>query len=233
MHRWLLSACCLACLASIDWCGPAAGAEVDPLDWPAWRGPEQNGISRELGLVDELDTEGEEVLWKRDDLGGRSTPIVMNGRLYTIVGSELDTPRQGEKIVCLDSTSGETIWEKRFNVYLSDVPAERTGWSSCVGDPSTGLVYALGVCGTFFCLDGATGEVVWQKALHEQFGLLSTYGGRTNFPVIFEDMVIVSAVIIGWGEMARPTHRFLAMDKATGEAIWFEGHASPAVRHDL
>ena len=25
-------------------------AEIDPLDWPHWRGPEWNGISREKGL---------------------------------------------------------------------------------------------------------------------------------------------------------------------------------------
>ncbi len=57
--------------------------------------------------------------------------------------------------------------------------------------------------------------------MHEEFGLLSTYGGRTNTPIIFEDLVIISAVMIGWGENARPNHRFMAMDKATGKPIWF------------
>src|SRR5687767_13302355 len=31
----------------------AFAAKADPLDWPTWRGPEQNGISRETGLVEE------------------------------------------------------------------------------------------------------------------------------------------------------------------------------------
>ena len=43
-------------------------------------------------------------------------------------------------------------------------------------------MYALGVNGLFQCLEGATGKRVWSVPLHEQFGLLSTYGGRTNFP---------------------------------------------------
>ena len=67
------------------------------------------------------------------------------------------------------------------------MPADRIGWSSCVGDPETGRVYAQGVCGYFCCLDGETGKVVWDHSLHEEFGLISTYGGRTNVPVIFED----------------------------------------------
>ena len=44
-----------------------------------------------------------------------------------------------------DPATGEIQWEHRFNVYLTDVPNTRLGWSSVVGDPATGRVYALGV----------------------------------------------------------------------------------------
>lgn len=205
--------------------GPlAVGAEKsDPADWTNWRGPEQNGISRETGLIESWDPDGENVLWKNDELSTVSTPIVMRGKVYLLARHEIDTPREGERVLCLDATTGEKLWEHTFNVYLSDVPAERVSWSSVVGDPETGNVYAMGVCGYFVCLDGETGKPLWSRSLSEEFGLLSTYGGRTNVPIIFEDLVITSAVIIGWGEMAKPTHRFLAMDKNSGEAVWFSG----------
>jgi len=154
---------------------------------------------------------------------GAVRPIVMNGKLYTILRAEPDTPREGERVVCVDAATGKTIWENRFNVWLSDVPAERVGWSSVAGDPETGYVYALGVCGFFQCLNGDTGERIWSIPLHEQFGLLSTYGGRTNFPIICDDLVITSAVIIGWGDMAKPAHRFIGFDKKTGETVWYNG----------
>lgn len=204
---------------------PTAAAEAEH-DWVYWRGPNFNGISRETGLVDDWNPKGgtnSNVKWKRDDLGGRSTPIAMNGKLYFILRAEAGTPREGEKVVCLDAASGNTLWENRFNVYLSDVPDTRVGWSSCVGDPTTGRIYALGVCGHFQCLDAETGKNLWAQHLHERFGLLSTYGGRTNFPVICEDLVIVSAIVIGWGDMAKPAHRFIAFDKLTGEVVWFNG----------
>ncbi len=104
-------------------------------------------------------------------------------------------------------------------------PDTRVGWSSCVGDPETGTVFAQGVCGHFQCIDARTGQTRWYVPLHERFGLLSTYGGRTNFPVICEDLVIVSGVIIGWGEMAKPAHRLIAFDKRSGEVVWFNGTA--------
>src|SRR5579872_6012104 len=129
---------------------------ADPMDWPMWRGPELNGVSREKGLIEKWSPRGrgENVLWKRDDLGGRSTPICMRGKLYTIVRDHPDTVIEGEKVVCVDAATGKTIWENVFNVFLSDVPAPRVGWSSVVGDPETGNVFALGVCGFFQCIDG-------------------------------------------------------------------------------
>ncbi len=195
-------------------------------DWTYWRGPAMDGISPETGLIDDWNPEGGEgsnVRWQRDDLGGRSTPVVYQGKLYTLVRSHPGTNIEGEKVVCVDLASGGTVWEHSFNVYLSDVPDTRVGWSSCVVDPETGNVYAQGVCGLFLCLDGNTGEVKWEIPLHEQFGLLSTYGGRTNFPIVFEDLVITSGVIIGWGDMAKPCHRYLAFDKRSGDAVWFSG----------
>ena len=112
---------------------------------------------------------------------------------------------------------------KQIQRLLSDVPDTRVAWSACVGDPTTGRVYAMGVCGYFQCLDGDTGKTIWARSLNEEFGLLSTYGGRTNLPIVHEDLVIISAVIIGWGEQAKPQHRFLAFNKANGQLIWSNG----------
>ncbi|HEV3339248.1 MAG TPA: PQQ-binding-like beta-propeller repeat protein, partial [Pirellulales bacterium] len=202
---------------------PKPAVAIDPLDWPYWRGPEQNGISRETGLIDHWDLEGDNVLWKSSAMGSRSTPIVMRGKIYTICRHEPGTSREQEKVVCADAATGEILWENRFNVFLSDVPKERIGWSCCAGDPTTGRVYVMGVCDYFQCLDGETGETIWSHSLSEEYGFLSTYGGRTNVPLIYEDTVIINAVVIGWGEMAVPAHRFVAFNKQTGVPVWFNG----------
>jgi outer membrane protein assembly factor BamB len=75
----------------------------------------------------------------------------------------------------------------------------------------------------FTAIDAATGRTKWQRSLHEEFGFLSTYGGRTNIPVVFDDLVIASAVVTGWGDTARPAHRFLGLDAATGAVRWMNG----------
>ena len=220
----LVLCCGVLAMAMTTSATTALAAEVDPLDWPTWRGPEQNGISRETGIIDKWDPATDEnVLWKNPELGGISTPIVLRGKLYTIVRSEPGTPREGEKVVCVDAATGKKLWENKFNVFLSDVPAERLGWACCAGDPATGHIYAIGSCGFLQCLDGETGKTLWKRSLNEEYGLLTTYGGRLTSPVVFEDYVIVTGVIIGWGDMARPTQRLLGLDKKTGETIWFNG----------
>jgi outer membrane protein assembly factor BamB len=209
-----------------------AAQAADPLDWPMWRGPQQDNSSTEKGLVDSWDPEGgpgSNLIWKNEELGSRSTPIVMNGKLYTLVRDQPGTDVEGEKVVCVDAATGEKLWEHRFNLYLCEVPDTRVGWSSVVGDPETGRVYAQSVSGYFCCLEGDTGKLVWDRSLQEEIGLINTYGGRTNFPLVFEDQVIASAVIVGWGDdpkygrLAVPAHRFLGMDKATGEIRWLNG----------
>jgi outer membrane protein assembly factor BamB len=147
----------------------------------------------------------------------------MGGKIYTLVRHKPGTKEEAEKVLCLDARTGQQLWENVFNVYLSDVPAERVGWSAVSADPRTNTVFAHGVCGVFTAIDAATGRTKWQRSLHEEFGFLSTYGGRTNIPVVFDDLVIASAVVTGWGDTARPAHRFLGLDAATGAVRWMNG----------
>ncbi|MEI6658334.1 MAG: PQQ-binding-like beta-propeller repeat protein [Planctomycetota bacterium] len=193
-------------------------------DWPDWRGPMQDRHYDGPLLVTSFDPEaGTNVLWKSDEAGGISTPVIMRGKLFTLVRHKPGTTEEAEKVLCLDAATGKKLWENVFNVYLSDVPAERVGWSAVIADPSSNTVFAHGVCGAFTAIDATTGKTKWQRSLHEEFGFLSTYGGRTNIPVVFEDLVIASAVVTGWGDTARPAHRFLGLDKATGEVRWMNG----------
>lgn len=196
---------------------------ADPADWAFWLGPEGNRISRDLNLVDTWSPKGENVIWSEEDYATRCTPIVMNGKLYVVARYMPETKKEGERLICVDANTGEKLWEKSHNVFLSDAPAERVGWSSVVGDPETGNVFWLGLGCEFACLNGETGETLWDHSMSEEYGMLSTYGGRTNFPIVFDDLVIVSGVMTQWGEFAPPAHRFVGFDKRTGAAVWFSG----------
>jgi len=186
-------------------------------DWAEWRGPARDGISTEKNLPEKWSPNGENLAWKAP-YGGRSAPIVMGDRVYL-----QNTAGQGEtlqeRVMCFNADTGKMLWEHRFNVYLSDVPPHRVGWASPVGDPSTGNVYVFGVGGNLIGLNH-DGKVLWERSLGEDFGLLTTHGGRTVSPIIDGDLVIVSGVTFQWGQHGRGAHRFIAFDKKTGETMW-------------
>ncbi len=216
-RRWTTQSA--LCLLLVVLSSPLLAAP--PVDWYQWRGPEGNGISREKNLPETWSPKGENVLWSNEEYASRSTPIVNDGKLYLVTRYKAETTEEGEQLVCLNAESGELIWSQHHNVYLSDAPAERVGWASPIADPKTGNIYWLGLGCQFMCLNGKTGAVIWEHAMSEEYGMLSTYGGRTNFPVVFDDLVIISGVMTQWGEHAVPAHRFVAFDKRTGAAVWF------------
>ena len=186
-------------------------------DWPSWRGPNQDGSSSQTGLVSSWSLDGENLVWKADFIG-RSTPIVLNDRVYVIGRVGVDIAEQ-ERVACFDAKTGDLLWEHRFNVFHSTIPFNRLGWTSLAGDRETGYIYAHTISGVFACFD-KDGKVVWSHSLTEEFGRFTGYGGRTVTPVVNGDFVILSFLNTSWGSHAPMRHRYFAFDKKTGDVVW-------------
>src|SRR6202171_5500926 len=140
-------------------------------DWPDWRGPNRDGISREKNLPEKWSLSGQNLAWKAP-YGGRSAPSVLGDRLY-LQNTAGKGEWEQERLMCFDADTGKLLWEHRFNVYLSDVPPHRVGWASPVGDPATGNVYAFGVGGTLLGLS-REGKVLWERSLGVSTGVART-----------------------------------------------------------
>ncbi len=192
-------------------------ASVFAGDWTDYRGPHRDGSSPEKNLPVKWSAPSD-LAWTAP-YGGRSTPIIMNGRVYMLNPAGAGATLQ-ERVVSLDADTGKLIWEYKYNVYESDVPPHRIAWSSPAGDPETGNVYVFGAGGTLLALS-RDGKRVWERSITEDFGLVTTHGGRTASPVVEGNLIIVSGVTTTWGEHARAAHRFIAFDKRTGETQWF------------
>jgi outer membrane protein assembly factor BamB len=204
----------------------AAGAGVlVAADWPEYRGPARDGRSAETGLPEKWSPSGENLAW-RVPFGGRSGPIVVGNRLYlqNIAGDVASTQ---ERVMCLDVDTGKVVWERKFSVYLSDVPQHRVGWASPAADPETGNIYAFTVGAELVALS-RDGKVLWSRSLTEEFGAITTHGGRTVSPIIDGQNVIVNTLNFGWGDMARTSNRYFAFDKKTGQVVWV---SAPQKRH--
>jgi outer membrane protein assembly factor BamB len=188
-------------------------------DWYHWRGPWQNGVSPETDLPADWP-----VIWKAS-YGSRSTPLVLNGRVYFInYLGEKETIQ--ERVMCLDADTGKFLWQYNFNVWHTDIVTVRLGWTNLAADPKTGYIYAHGTQGMLFCFD-KDGKIVWSHSLAEEFGRISGYGGRLCSPIIDEDLCIIGMLNSAWGDLAKGGNRFLAMDKRTGAVVWWSEPSGP------
>lgn len=194
--------------------------------WAESRGPQRDGTSTERSLPTSWSPAGENLAWTLP-FGGRSTPVVHGNRLYLQTTTTGDVSRTQERLVAVDTTTGQVVWERRVSQYLSDVPEHRAGWASPAVDPQTGNIIMFTISAELLAFSPA-GEILWTRSLPEEYGAVTTHGGRTTSPIIDGDKIILNTLLQGWGDLGRPGNRYFAFDKTTGQTIWV---SSPQVRH--
>jgi outer membrane protein assembly factor BamB len=206
--RGLISAAAFVLLAQ----NPAAAG-----DWPDWRGPNRDGTSGEKGLPEKWSLKGDNLAWKAA-YGGRSTAVILGDRLY-LENTAGARETEQERLLCFNADTGRLLWEYKFNLFQSDVPAHRVAWASPVADPETGNVYSFGVNNLLTALT-RDGKKIWERSITEEFSPFTTHGGRTVSPIVDGNLVIVSTPTSTWGTQANRAQRFIALDKRTGGIVW-------------
>ncbi|HEX6217377.1 MAG TPA: PQQ-binding-like beta-propeller repeat protein, partial [Vicinamibacterales bacterium] len=93
--------------------------------------------------------------------------------------------------------------------------------------PETGNIYLFTVAAQLVCLS-PDGKVLWDRSLTDEYGSVTTHGGRTTSPIVEGDKVILNTLILAWGDLNRPGNRYFAFDKKTGQTVWI---SSPQARH--
>ncbi len=177
-------------------------------DWPQWRGPLRDGVWRETGVVEKFSAPQLPIQWHAEIGPGYSGPTVAQGRVY--ITDRQTEPAQVERIHCFDAATGQPIWNHTY-----DCPYVSLGYTAGPRAAVTideGHAYSLGAMGNLFCLNAATGEVLWQKDLKSQYNIKMPMWGIAAAPLIDGQKLILN---IG-GENAC----LIALDKTTGNELW-------------
>src|SRR4051812_13917880 len=86
------------------------GSLAPAADWPQFRGPDRNGVSKETGLLKTWPKDGPKLLWTYKDAGlGFSSVAVVGNTLYT-----LGTRGADEIVIALDVTKGTELWTAKI-----------------------------------------------------------------------------------------------------------------------
>ena len=200
---------------------------VHAADWPHWRGPDYNGISRETDWACDWGDSSPKVLWRQEVGTGSSSFAVVEGRVFTAGSSGQAKPTTSrsraqargkpvdqESIICLDALTGQRLWTYTYKEPL--VPYGYEGGPGATPTVHQGSVYMCSRTGKVICVDAATGKLNWRKDLVAEFGLAEPTWGFSSSAVIKDDLVILN--VGQWG---------MALDKRSGAKRWQNGIGVP------
>jgi len=189
------------------------------LDWPRWRGPELNGISREKSWTTVWPKEGPKQLWKANVGMGFSSVSVSEGNLYTMGNKD-----EGDIVYCFDATTGKEVWKHTYAEPLD--PRYYEGGTSCTPTVDDETVYTLSRKGKLFAFAADSGNIRWQQDIAKEHGLKIPEWGFAGAPLVEGDLLILNAGTHG-----------LALKKASGALAWStskesSGYATPVPFED-
>ncbi len=169
-------------------------------DWPNFRGPNRDGISRESGWKANSDAP---IVWKAQVGLGYSMPIVGEGKVIVSGHDGGDT----DTLFCFDEATGKEKWKFSYPQPLGAkfFQGGTTGTATLDGS----VVFSLAREGELFCLDAETGKLIWKVHLREDFGYKKPDWGFTGAPLVIGDRLYLTAGDSG-----------LALNKSDGSVIW-------------
>ncbi|MXV94764.1 MAG: PQQ-binding-like beta-propeller repeat protein, partial [Gemmatimonadetes bacterium] len=153
-----------------------------------------------------------------------ATPLAFNDTLY------VTTPYN--RVIALDGSSGETIWDFDPRTVEWGQPPNGTGFvhrGVAVWNGSDGRRIFLNTRWRLIAIDGATGEPIESFGHRGEVDLTEKLLWRTNRlhytqtspPVVFEDLLIIgNGVWDGFVYPRDPPGNIQAFDVRTGELVW-------------
>jgi outer membrane protein assembly factor BamB len=174
-------------------------------NWPQWRGPNRDGISKETGLLKQWPAEGPPLVWKASGAGrGYSSFSVADGKLYTM-GLRGDR----EFVIAFDIATGKEAWATAHgSAFRNDRGDGPRGTPTIDGD----RLYALGGNGDLSALDARTGKIIWTKNVLREFRGSNITWGISESPLVIGNKLLVNP--------GGPGASIVALNKADGSLIW-------------
>lgn len=182
-----------------------AQSKAAEADWPQWRGPERNGISKETGLLSKWPASGPEKVWGVSGLGdGYGTVAVLGDRIYVQGGSGKESV-----VYALNRADGKTVWTSSLGERLDqDRGGGPRGTPTVEGD----VLYAISESGELRCLRLKDGSPVWRKNLIRDFHGSNPHWLISESPLVDGNKLVFTPGGKGAG--------IVAVDKKTGKDIW-------------
>lgn len=188
-------------------------------NWPQWRGPELNGVSREKNAPVRWSST-ENVAWRiaLPSWSG-STPIIWGERIFLHVADGDDL-----FLWCVERKDGATLWKKRLGGGNVKMRKQNMSSPSPVTDGKG--VYVMTGTGVLKGFD-FDGRELWSREIQKDYGQFGLNWGYASSPLLYGDSLYVQVL---HGMNTDDPSYVLRIDKATGKTVWRVERPTSAIR---
>jgi outer membrane protein assembly factor BamB len=228
-------------------------------NWPQWRGPNGNGVSKETGLP--VRWSKNEIIWKAPLKGlGVSSPIIWGDRIFitsqigrgalrdgshpTLArGQEAaaekpmsnkavagEDPKQAYFLIeAFHRTDGRRLWEYRITAEGPLPPVHQKHNLASPSPVTDGELIYVWFGTGQLAALSMDGKLVWQRHLGKENSPFEVNWGHASSPSLYRDLLILLCD-------HTPAAYLLALDKKTGKEKWkvdrgkgLQSHSTPTV----
>ena len=172
-------------------------------DWPRWRGPRGDGISRETNLAERWPESGPPRLWTAEVGLGYASPVAVAGKVYLFT-----TAGGKDTLTCFDADTGKIVWN------VQDSPGWIRSYEGTRATPTIegDRIYTLGGTGDLTCRNLGDGAAMWKVNILQAKNSQPLRWGTASGPLIVGNLVYVQG-----GETGPVA---VAVEKASGKIAW-------------
>ena len=181
-------------------------------NWPGWRGPDRNGVSRDTGVPLNWSADSN-VAWKTPLPGsGISNPVIFDDRVFVTASDGKNLANL--HVICLSRDSGQIHWHQRL---WGTAPTRYHGNKSSMASPSPVTdgrhVWAFFGTGDVFCFESDSGQLIWHRSLSGEYGVIENRFATSSSPLLYRDTILLQVDHYGDSYL-------VALDRKTGSNRW-------------
>ena len=228
--RAIVATTALAVLTTLFLTTVAQGQAIDK-NWGQFLGPGRNGISTETGILKDWSDGKLKLNWTLPVDEGYAIGSVSGGKYFHFDVTEGESGNLA-RLRCVDMQTADVEWTFTAPSSYKDIYGYDSGprTSPLIHD---GRIYAYGVEGILWCLDVASGELLWEVNTIEKFGVIQNFFGVSSSPVIHDELLLVMVggspeeskqVPPGRLNLVKPNgSAIVALDRKTGKEVYRVG----------
>jgi outer membrane protein assembly factor BamB len=181
-------------------------------NWPAWRGPQANGISGEKGVPLKWSTT-ENIAWKLA-MPSRSgaTPIVWGNHIFLNVATAMSS---GDlELWAVDRKGGQVLWKRPLGGGNNQQRKQNMSTPSPVTDGTT--VWVMTGTGILKAFD-FKGNELWMRDVQKDYGRFGLNWGYASSPLLHQGALYIQVL---HGMKTDDPSYVMKVDGKSGKTIW-------------